>query len=186
MITYPTRLDLIKALPAGSLLAEIGSYRGYFAIQILNECHNVSRLWLVDPWKNYDGYVDTINGENQEENMRQCMYHIRGHLPGGRVKVIRGMSVDVATTDKTIPPLDAVYIDGNHSYEACFGDLVAWSNRLKPSGVILGHDYTRNATAEKLKFGVIEAVTDFCDEYGWELTALTAEDFASYRLEKKK
>lgn len=185
MITIPTRLDLIKTLPQGTLLAEIGCYKGHFAISILNDCPNVAKLWCVDSWRKYDGYVDTINDEDQEANMRETLHHLRGHLPGGRVRVIRGMSLDVAKDDPTIPPLGAVYLDANHGEEAVAADLEAWSKRLAPTGVILGHDYTDNETARRLKFGVIPAVKKFCRKHGWVMTHITDEDFASYRLERK-
>lgn len=187
MITIPTRLDLVRLLPPGSILAEIGTYRAYFAIDILNHAPNVAKLFCIDPWANYEAYAaDTINGEDQEANMREALHHLRGHLPGGRVKVIRGFSAEVARDNREIPPLTAVYIDGNHSYESCLEDLLAWEKRLAPDGVILGHDFTANETAQRLKFGVIKAVEEFCRTRGWKHTHITDEDFASYRLEREE
>jgi hypothetical protein len=183
MQTLPARIDLIKMLPPGSVVAEIGCWRAYFAVEILNSCPNVHRLFCVDAWKKQTGYVDPLSDDDHEENLRQAKHHLRGHLPSGRVRLVRGESAHVAVNDRTIPPLDGVFIDADHGYEACLTDLRLWSKRLKKSGVIMGHDYTNNEQAKKWNFGVIEAVAKFCEEEGWRLTHLTAEDFASYRLE---
>lgn len=185
MTIVPTRIDLIKMLPAGTVIAEVGTWRGYLAIQILNECPNIKQLWCVDAWKGQTGVCteEPKSDEQHEADYQQCLHHLRGHLPSGRVKIVRGFSLDVAVNDRTIPPLTAAYIDADHSYAACLADLIAWSKRLTPGGVLLGHDYKADGNAAKWNFGVIPAVTDFCASYGWELTHLTAEDFASFRIE---
>lgn len=185
MQTYPTRLDLIKTLPANSLLAEVGSWRGYFATEILNNCPNVAKLYLVDAWERqvWSEHEQQSN-EQHEKDLAECRRHIRGHLPSGRVQIVRGRSAEVALNDKTIPLLDSAYIDAAHEYRFVMEDLVNWSKRLKPAGVLMGHDYTKNADSVKWGFGVVEAVNDFCAKYGWEIVALTAEDFASYKLQR--
>lgn len=37
--------------------------------------------------------------------------------------------------------IDLLFIDGDHSYEGCRGDLAAWLPHLKPGGWLLVHDY---------------------------------------------
>lgn len=184
MIKLPTRIDLIRSLPAASSMAEIGVWRGYLSIEILNTCQNIAKLFLVDAWEKYPTYDDTINDQDMEDNYRQTLHHIRGHLPGGRVKVIRGRSLDVARDNREIPPLDALFLDSNHSYEAVLADLRAWGPRLKPTGVILCHDYFGGKKAKELRFGVVEAVDQFCKENGWKVTAVTEDDFRSCRIER--
>lgn len=185
MKTYLTRLDLIKSLPAGSVIAEVGTWRGYFSIEILNNCPNIAKLFLVDAWERqvWSEHEQQSN-EQHEKDLAECKRHIRGHLPSGRVQIVRGRSAEVALKDKTIPPLTAAYIDAAHEYRFVMEDLVNWSKRLKPDGVLMGHDYTHNADSKKWGFGVIEAVNDFCAKHGWEIVALTNEDFASYMLQR--
>lgn len=38
-------------------------------------------------------------------------------------------------------PLDYLYVDADHSYEAVQADLAAWVPHMKPGGLILGDDY---------------------------------------------
>lgn len=184
MHIVPTRIDLIKMLPAGSVIAEIGCHKAHFAIQILNECPNIAKLICVDRWKKATNYVDPLSDEDHEENFRMAKHHCRGHAPGGRIQFVRGDSLHVAENDRTIPPLTAVYVDADHSFEACYADLVAWSKRLSPGGVLLGHDFTNCAQAQKWNFGVIPAVNKFCVDHGWLHTHLSDEEFASFRLER--
>lgn len=175
MKTFPTRLDMIKALPPKAVMAEVGVWRGYFSIEILNHA-NVGKLYLIDSWENFDA-------DHNEESFKECLHTLRGHLPGGRVEVIRNRSLD-AVKDFKEASLDAVYIDASHDYKDVLDDLRAWRRIIKPGGVILGHDYTRNEMARRLHFGVIEAVETFCAESDWHLEALTDEDFASFCLKR--
>lgn len=188
MITVPTRLDLFKALPPGALVAEIGTWRGYLAVVILNNT-KVGKLFCVDPWQGQTGVYDESGKEKtveeHEKDLRETKHHLRGHLPSGRAQIVRGFSIDVARNDRTIPPLDAVYADAIHTYEEVLADLVEWSKRLKPTGVLMGHDWTdTEPIAVKFNWGVKRAVAKFCEDYGWEMTHVTNEPFASYQLQR--
>lgn len=37
-----------------------------------------------------------------------------------------------------------VFIDADHSYEACKGDIEAWLPNIKPGGIIALHDYKKH------------------------------------------
>lgn len=180
MIEVPARLDLVKQLPPGSIGAEIGVCKGHFSIQILNET-SVAKLYLVDAWRARPDYVDPLWDADHEANLAECKRVLAGHAD--RWEIVRGDSWDVATRGP-LPKLDFIYVDADHSRLGCFRDLLAWSRRLKPTGVILGHDYTDCEQAMMWNFGVIEAVKDFCVLEGWEMTKITTEEFASYQLER--
>ena len=51
---------------------------------------------------------------------------------------------------------DIVYIDGDHSFNGCYSDIIRFFPLIKPGGVIGGHDIMVN--------GVLNAVSCFCDE----------------------
>src|SRR6266496_4362330 len=54
--------------------------------------------------------------------------------------------------------LDFVFIDGNHSYDYVLEDITEWTKKVKPGGIIAGHDYKLDAIN---KYGVIEAVNKY-------------------------
>ena len=55
--------------------------------------------------------------------------------------------------------LDFVYIDGNHSYENCLLDCLHWFDKVKPGGIVGGHDYI------DVWPGVVQAVNELCVKY---------------------
>lgn len=53
--------------------------------------------------------------------------------------------------------LDAVYIDGCHTYDRVLNDIKNWIPKIKPTGFICGHDYI---SRPRNGYGVIKAVGD--------------------------
>ena len=56
--------------------------------------------------------------------------------------------------------LDLLYLDGRHNYEGVKEDLEAWYSKIRPGGIICGHDYL-NETIGNTVFGVKQAVDEF-------------------------
>lgn len=79
-----------------------------------------------------DGFLDAFKA-----NMERC--GIRGY--GSYI----GESAQVA---KQFPPQDAVFLDGDHSFEAVDVDLLAWLPNIKPGGYICGHDFDRQSVKD--------------------------------------
>lgn len=58
---------------------------------------------------------------------------------------------DSKTIGKTFPEryphfrADLIFIDGDHTYEGCAGDILAWLPLLKPGGYLAIHDYDKLA-----------------------------------------
>jgi Methyltransferase domain len=177
----PTRNDLGSLLKPGAICAEIGVWRGYFSVQMLQ--WPVEKLVLVDAWRRQVWSADEqVSDEEHEKNYAETMYNVRGSLD--RVVVMRMTSAEAA---KMFPVsyFDLVNIDACHDYPHVTEDLTLWGPLVKPDGFLCGHDYTKNADAKKWGFGVVEAVDDFCIKSEWEMTHLTQEDFASYVLQRR-
>lgn len=184
IIHVPKRIDLLAMLPKGSVVVEVGVWRGYFSTEML-ELPNIGHLYLVDAWRNQPGYKDPLSDTDHESNLAETRHNIRGHMPGGRVSIIRADSIEAAMVfHRDGKLLDCAYIDAAHDFNSVYADLKAWSMAVKPDGFLMGHDFTRNPMAQKYGWGVIEAVEAFCKEQGWRITHLTDEDFASFCLRK--
>ena len=57
--------------------------------------------------------------------------------------------------------LDFVFIDGNHSYENVLEDITEWTKKVKPGGIVAGHDYKEDKVNN---YGVVEAVQKYTKE----------------------
>ncbi len=91
------------------------------------------------------------------------------------VEINRGLSTEVGKGyDDNY--CDWVYIDTNHNYKTTKDELELYSKKVKSNGIIAGHDFTKSNFIGTLRFGVIEAVNEFCINENWELIYLTMEN----------
>ncbi len=68
-------------------------------------------------------------------------------------------------------PVRLLFIDGDHSYEGCKNDILAWAPYLIPGGIIAIHDYGNVSQGEKYA-SVVNAVYD---------TILTDNSFTDFK-----
>ena len=121
--------------------AEIGIGYGFHAKQILDTC-DVSMLYLIDPMVYYpnDGFATDVmkygGFEKLVSNINKYLYPYKNNYTW-----LRQPSLSI--TEEQIPDnyLDAVFIDGDHSYEAVIKDLPFWWKKLRVGGWLLGDDY---------------------------------------------
>jgi len=186
MKSYPTRLDMIAALPRGAIGAEIGVQRGEFAAQILST--PVFKLYLVDAWAPIPG-ADPRDPANITEGGHESNYkHVLGRflkeIAAQCVVVHRGLSAHIAARFPD-GSLDFVYIDAGHGFKDVTTDLNEWSRKISLGGCIMGHDYTDAPKAREMGFQVVRAVDEWSRLNNWKLTALTWEEWPSFKLERK-
>lgn len=180
-MTFKDRLQMIGYLPRGGNVAELGVFLGDFSQQLLTTVQPET-LYLIDAWKYYDyGYADPLNVSQEwhDGNCRSVMARFAEQIAEGKVFVMR-MLTTLAAAQLPDDFFSLVYVDANHSYQGTLDDLRAFAPKVRKGGYLLGHDYTYN-----LGFGVIPAVTEFCTSEGWELEALTDEEWPSYMLRRK-
>lgn len=180
-----SRADLIRMIPTSSTIAEIGVFRGGFASHI-HKAVKPEKFHLIDPWgKNEsDEYVSQYNVSDDMEMLYQSVMEMfRPHIETGTVIVHRDYSTKAA---KNFPNsyFDWVNIDGMHSYEAVYADLIAFSDKIKNDGFIIGHDFSNTYMGRIKKFGVVRAVREFCQKYNWNLILMTNEDAPTYLLSR--
>lgn len=130
------------------------------------------RLFLVDRWeapspddvywRNQYWTEQTrkaFTSEAQQKSFRECQARLKPFVDALRAWYYRGPSVDMAML---LPDhsLDLVFIDADHSYEGVCQDLLAWAPKVKPGGLLGGHDYDRPEIGQ-----VKEAVQEWCWDY---------------------
>ncbi|HEY1502968.1 MAG TPA: class I SAM-dependent methyltransferase [Stellaceae bacterium] len=179
------REQLIQLLPKGGEGLEIGVAEGEFS-KVLLDTIKPRKLHLVDPWAHqaradYDQDGNNVDDDAQEARYRSVVARFASEIREDRVTVHRRYSQDVAA-EFSEGQFDWIYIDGLHSYEGVRSDLERYKGKLKPGGIIMGHDYTNNQRAQQMQFGVVEAVNEFVEKEGFAFLALTHELFPTYVL----
>jgi len=180
-----TRDDLIRLLPQGGEIAEIGVANGEFSDTILTHARP-RKLHLIDPWRHQarDDYRNDGNNaedDEQERRYRGVASRFAQQIRGGQVELHRAFSQDVAA-DFSDGQFDWIYVDGLHSYDGVRSDLRQYKDKVKPEGLILGHDYANHWRALEMNFGVVEAVNEFVADEGYRFVALTHDMFPTYVL----
>lgn len=173
-----SREDLIHQFPKNGCVAEIGIDTGEFS-ELIFQISNPKILHLIDPW-------DSVRyGAEKYEFVKQ-KFESQIHME--KVKIHRKSSIDAAQ-DFPDNYFDWIYIDTDHSYNTTKEELKAYASKIKMNGFISGHDYTMGNWIKGYRYGVIEAVHEFCVEYDWEIAHLTAnqienQSFAITRIHK--
>jgi hypothetical protein len=170
------RLELLKKIPSGAIVAELGVEKGIFSKQIL-ELNKPKVLHLVDLWATNSRF------ENLYEEVK---YKFRHEIETKTVEINKGYSTEIL---KSFPDkyFDWVYIDTVHDYLLTKQELEICLVKVKDNGIIAGHDYTTRSRSAGVKLGVIEAVHEFCNTYNWEFIYLTLETGGhnSFALKRK-
>ena len=71
--------------------------------------------------------------------------------------------------------LDFVYIDADHRFDYVMEDLIGWARKVRPGGIVSGHDYYRFRNA-----GVVPAVDVYTHVHGIQEWFITDEKEASF------
>jgi len=170
MKVYDCREDLIRnCIPKNTVGCEVGIYAGEFA-EFLYRTLSPTRFYLIDGW---DLCGETLFCANQDGNggcslPATLLYQtvVDRFSMDPRVHVWKGLSND-KIPDIPDNSLDWIYIDADHSYEGCLRDLELSLPKLKPNGLLMGHDYEINKKKciPNWNFGVGQAVDTFLTRY---------------------
>ena len=164
----PSRDELSALLNARGLLGkgvEIGVKTGKYSDELLRHWRG-AQLISVDPWLSADPdeYVDRSNVSQDEFERYYQITCERLAEYGERSDIWRMTSVEAA---KKVGrhSLDFAYIDARHDYESVKEDLAAWCDKVRPGGILAGHDYVDGDFVEG-EFYVKSAVDEFFGERG--------------------
>jgi uncharacterized Rossmann fold enzyme len=142
--------------------AEIGVFAGELSRRLL--ARPDLTLLMVDSWKAGAGQAGLGDFHAELTQVQQDHYlgvtRSATDFAGERAQIRVLDSLEAA---RHIPDdsLDFVFIDADHSYEACKADILAWLPKIKPSGFISGHDYDN---PDFPMWGVKQAVTEIFGE----------------------
>lgn len=116
--------------------AEIGVERGLYS-EVLCKSNPNLELYSVDAWTAYRGYRDHVT----QAKLDDIYADAKQRLSPFKCTLVKGFSLDVAN-DFRDGSLDFVYVDANHEVRQVIDDISAWDRKVRPGGIVAGHDYT--------------------------------------------
>lgn len=169
-ITNGGRDTILSILKENSTGVEVGCYLGDYADILKTKCR---KLYLVDPYIQMDDYIDIVNANNyiRNDDYKFICQRFSSEISAGLIEMIRKKSLD-AVRDFQDESLDFVYLDANHRYSHVLDDLNSWWSKVKPGGLLCGHDY-QNSSENGSIIEVKSAVTKFLDTH-WPLQCWTS------------
>lgn len=160
--------EVLRRLPLGIVTGvEVGVWAGKMSAQLLSNPDLA--LYMVDTWcvpdKKSSFYRSgdfTAQTSQEKFDALQRRAEVVTEFARNRATILKGESSKIAETfDDNI--VDFVFIDADHSYEGCSGDIARWWPKVKRGGILSGHDYN---TPHARTQGVDKAVDEFVKRTG--------------------
>lgn len=124
--------ELAHSLPLYPVVVNIGAGVGTSCLTFLEARRDINVVTVDNQAE--EPAVDSGSSLRKEEAALR-----EAGMWGQRHYQVQGDSKDIG---KTWPDLvDMVFVDGDHSYEGCRGDIEAWGPHVRTGGVIAIHDY---------------------------------------------
>ena len=141
-----------RVLRPGCRIVEVGSWLGTGSTQtLLREISKVAgaRLLCVDTWRGSRGV------RRHEEMLRS--YDVLATFRANTSSFSGLMDIMIADSVTSAQWLadasfDLVFLDADHRYSAVKNDIAAWRTKVRPGGILCGHDCERRPTQETIDF----------------------------------
>jgi predicted O-methyltransferase YrrM len=156
------RVALISKLPSSSRVAELGTFKGEFAKQILLQSSPVE-LHLVD--------VDFSRLNPEISSDRRVVCH-------------RGYTQNVLT-EFDDAYFDWIYVDADHSYEGTLRDAKLSAPKVRSGGFLVFNDFAHLDPAYG-RYGVHRAVSEFAVSMQWPFAFLAFAGNGLYDVALRK
>ena len=147
----------VQRYPSGSHFVEVGAWKGKstcYMAESIRASGKAIRFDAVDTWQGsveHDTTVAEIGGGD-----RLFLEFLRNMQSAGVLTAITPVRLpsSVAVQLYEDRSLDLVFIDASHEYQDVRADVLAWRPKIKPGGILAGHDYN------PMFPGVIQAVDE--------------------------
>jgi hypothetical protein len=166
-------IELLKNHFRGKEIAgiEIGTYKGWLALDILPACLNVKMLYTIDPYRHIEGdmFEAGLSQQALDCNRKIALKNLEKfkdrvtilHLPSDSAFYLFDFTPDNSSLNIMV---DFVWIDGSHNPEDIAKDF-RFERLIRPGGLIGGHD-----------FGIFQPMTEII-KLKYKDKIYTGEDF---------
>lgn len=197
------REALPQYFPKDAVGAEVGVAQGDYSAVVL-QAAQPRELHLIDPWSHLESGSDPLSATELLDQVEQARAlgeefaappvnsegdkeyaRIVARFEGDRRVCLHRQYSYKAAASFEDGFFDFVYLDGNHHYEFVLKDLQDFAAKLKPGGLLFGHDFFEDAFAREEHYGVAEAVNTFLKRSDFRFFMLTSEQFSTFCLARR-
>ena len=148
--------SLASTLPENCRIINIGGAAGTSTAAILRGVSHLESAFVLSiDIKDCPEEIETLKKQGLPYEYPRFEQKI-----GDSLSVADGLAE--RTRKKLMGEIDLVFVDGTHSYEGVYLDLIAYSELLKPGGLLVCHDYE-----DPRQEGVTTAINDWRKENDW-------------------
>jgi hypothetical protein len=133
---------------------EVGVAAGEYS-EAICQSNPQMKLYGVDPWAPYRGYRDYTREKTFEKLYHDATTRLAKYP---NYEFIKSFSTD-ALERFSDNSLDFVYIDANHTDPFITQDLEGWSHKVRPGGIVSGHDYAIDVQKAVIKYTLDKSIT---------------------------
>jgi len=168
-----SREEVLKWLPKGGVVVEVGVAYGYFSALLLEQLQP-DRFIAIDSFAFTAGtepWNQTILKESKMTHLAYYQSKFQQQIGKGQLEIYPGLSWEMLAKlpDKSI---DYLYLDAGHSYADVTKDIEQVCRKIKDTGIIQFNDYTLFDSFAFVPYGVPKAVHEFMLKENYELLYL--------------
>lgn len=161
-------LELLNHCPDGGTFVELGCFKGkstsFIVTEIINQKRKVN-FTTIDSFEGHTNSTDSneVQAYNGITNIEKDFILNMGKLLK-HCQYKKCLSHEAANYFED-GSVDVLFVDAGHSYEAVKKDIEAWLPKMKPNGIIVGHDYNSWVGVKKAvneKFGNPHKIENDC------------------------
>lgn len=141
--------EVARGMPQRAAIVEVGSWKGRSTVAICEGLRGGSEatVWAIDTFAGDPDVAEAVGAVDQRAVAAEFKRNTAGY---DCLRMIVAESVEAAA-EFDDESLDWVFIDADHSYEAVVADIAAWAPKLKPGGLLSGHDYGRAGVTDAVR-----------------------------------
>lgn len=153
-----SRNDMVARLPQGGIVAELGTWRGAFAREILDRS-DPRELHVVDI--DLSQFGEPLAADPRVKRHQGLAHEVIASFPDGY--------------------FDWVYVDAGHAYSEVIRDARAAAPKIKAGGYLVFNDFA-HVDVHLGRYGVHRAAVDFALEFRWPLQLFAFSPDALYDI----
>lgn len=119
---------------------EVGVQKGLLAKKMLDNWPSNTEYKLVDLWGREDGYKEPGEHSNSfhENALRETKRRVKPYMDKVEFFIMRSTDAAKKIEDNHF---DFVYLDARHDYCAVADDIDSYWPKVRPGGILAGHDF---------------------------------------------